>query len=142
LAVVLATPVRGQKALEVQIHGIGTFADDRFLGGGLGLALRGNGRMRVGAYANGGGFQGEAAFRPELMMSFHLNPYKRSGVSPYFSGGVAVVVAGETREYIVGSVGLEWKPGASSGWFVEAGIGGGLRVAAGFQLRKRPGRQR
>lgn len=137
-AVAAASPVSAQRALELQVHGVGTFADERFLGGGMGLALRTNGRMRVGLYATAGDYGGDRAFRPEFTASFHLNPYKRTGMSPYVGGGVALVMTGEqTREYLVGGVGVEWRPGAGSGWFLEAGIGGGFRVSAGFQLRRR-----
>jgi hypothetical protein len=98
--------------------------------------------MRVGLVANGGEYAGNAAFRPELAAYFHLNPFKRRGVSPYVGGGVAAVLTSdESLEYLVGSFGLEWRPGASRGWFMEVGIGGGVRVAAGFQLRRR-GRRR
>jgi len=139
----LAGTVTAQRALEFQAHGLATFAEDRFLGGGLGLAMRTDGRMRVGLYANGGAFGGDPAFRPELTASFHLNPYKRAGVSPFVGGGVAVVLTGDaTREYLVGTIGLEWRPGARHGWFLEAGIGGGVRVSAGLQLRRRTARRR
>lgn len=144
-AVLIGTPlpvVRAQRALELQIHGLATLADERFLGGGIGLAMRTNGRMRVGAFASGGKYDGRTALRPELTAYFHLNPFKRSGVSPYVGGGVAAVLTSdESVEYLVGSIGLEWKPGSSSGWFMEVGIGGGVRVAAGIQLRHRSRRR-
>ena len=113
------------------------------MGGGVGLALRTNGRMRVGVTINAGDLEGSAAIRPELLGSFHLNPYKRSGISPYAGGGVAVVYAnGTTREYIVAFMGVESRPGQSMGWFAEAGVGGGVRFAAGLQVRKRRTRTR
>ncbi len=143
LIVAAARPVSAQRALELQAHGVAAFADERFLGGGLGLAMRTNGRMRVGLYANAGDYGGDRAFRPELTASFHLNPYKRNGMSPYLGCGVALVMTGEqTREYLVGAIGIEWRPGAGSGWFLEAGVGGGFRVASGFQLRRRQSRRR
>jgi hypothetical protein len=116
---------------------------DRFLGGGVGLALRTNGRMRVGVVLNAGDLEGNLAVRPELLGSFHLNPFKRQGVSPYAGGGVAAVLSdGNSREYIVAFLGLESRPGRSFGWFVEAGLGGGARLAAGVQFRRRRTRAR
>ncbi len=66
-----------QRATEWQIHGLASVGGDRFLGGGVGLALRTNGRMRVGMVLNAGDLEGSAAVRPELLGSYHLNPYKR-----------------------------------------------------------------
>jgi len=99
--------------------------------------------MRIGVVVNAGDLEGSAAIRPELIGSFHLNPFKRQGVSPYAGGGVAAIFADETtREYIVALVGLESRPGRSLGWFAEVGLGGGARVAAGIQYRKRRRRAR
>ena len=135
--------VRAQRATEWQFHTLANVGSDRFLGGGVGLALRTNGRMRVGAVLNVGDLEGTAAVRPELLGSFHLNPFKRQGVAPYAGGGVAVVLAkGTTREYIVAFVGLESRPGRPVGWFAEVGIGGGARMAVGVQFRKRRRRAR
>ena len=125
------------------MHTLANVGGDRFLGGGLGLALRTNGRMRVGVSLNAGDLEGSVAVRPELLGSFHLNPYKRQGVSPYAGGGVAAVFAeGPTREYMVAFVGLESRPGRSVGWFAEVGLGGGARMMAGVQYRKRRNRTR
>lgn len=135
--------VRAQRATEWQVHALANVGGDRFLGGGVGLALRTNGRMRIGVVLNAGDLEGTAAVRPEILGSFHLNPYERQGVAPYAGGGVAAVFsAGTTREYIVAFVGLESRPGRSVGWFAEVGLGGGARVAAGVQYRKRRTRAR
>jgi hypothetical protein len=132
-----------QRATEWQMHGLANVGGDRFVGGGVGLALRTNGRMRVGMVLNAGDLEGSAAVRPELLGSYHLNPYKRQGISPYAGGGVAAVFAdGTTREYIVAFLGVESRPGRSIGWFAEAGIGGGARLVAGLQYRKRRTRAR
>jgi hypothetical protein len=94
--------------------------------------------MRAGVYTSVGSFEGEVAVRPEGILSFHLNPYRRSGVSPYAGGGIALLLMQDAnREYIVGVIGIEWRPGTGSGWFVEAGFGGGVRLALGRQLRRR-----
>ena len=74
--------------------------------------------MRAGVAVSAGDLDGEPAIRPEILGSFHFNPFKRRGVSPYAGGGVAAVFSGGTsREYIVGFIGLESRPGRSFGWF-------------------------
>lgn len=142
LTLIGVPPAWAQRATEFQMHGLGTFGDDQFWGGGLGIALRSQGRMRAGIYTSVGAFEGEVAVRPEGILSFHLNPYRRSGVSPYAGGGIALLLIRDaSREYIVGVIGIEWRPGTGSGWFVEAGIGGGVRLALGHQLRRRAARR-
>jgi len=112
------------------------------VGGGIGFGIRSNGRMRVALAASVGDLEGVMALRPEVTGSFHLNPYKERGVSVYGGGGVAVVLTeDESREYILALLGVESRPGAGAGWFAEVGLGGGLRIAAGFRIRQRPRRR-
>ena len=99
--------------------------------------------MRAGVTVNAGDLEGSKAVRSELLGSFHLNPYKRQGVSPYAGGGVAALFTqGSTREYIVAFLGLESRPGRTVGWFAEVGLGGGARFSAGVQYRRRRERAR
>jgi hypothetical protein len=136
--VVGIAPAEAQRAWEWQALALATLADRDFIGGGLGFGYRTDGRMRLEVLANVGDREGQVAFRPEAILSFHLNPYKRRGVSPYAGGGVAFVFnEGANAQYLVATLGLEWQPGAKWGWFIEAGLGGGLRLAGGVQLRKR-----
>jgi hypothetical protein len=39
------------------------------------------------------------------------------------------------RGYLVLTLGLEASPGGRTGWFLEAGVGGGARIAAGWRRR-------
>jgi hypothetical protein len=136
---VAGAPVQAQKTWEWEALGIATLADKDFFGAGLGLGYRTNGRMRIQVLANAGSRDGSFAFRPEALISFHLNPYKRRGISPYASGGVAFIFTeGDNVQYLVGVFGLETNPGGKWGWFLEAGIGGGARIAGGVQIRRRP----
>jgi hypothetical protein len=73
--------------------------------------------------------------RGELLGHFLLSPGKRSGPGFYFAGGLAGVTGEVTRGYLVLTMGLEDRPGAGSGWAVEAGIGGGFRVGLGYRWR-------
>jgi hypothetical protein len=53
----------------------------------------------------------------------------------YGAGGVAVVGGPVEQGYLVLTLGLEDRPAARAGWFVEAGVGGGARLAAGYRWR-------
>ncbi len=139
----VSASVNAQRAVEWQAHAMTNLGGARFVGGGVGLALRTSGRMRVGLGMNAGDLEGVAAVRPELLGSWHLNPFKRQGVAPFAGGGVAAVFSdGASREDIVAFVGLESRPGRRVGWFVEGGLRGVARLVAGIQYRKRRNRAR
>lgn len=127
-----------QGGREVQFHGTGVFAGTTFIGGGIGAALRSAGHGRAGMAVSAGSLDGAFAGRGELVLSYHLAPYRRRGVSPYAGGGVAVMVTkGDTAEYLVLLVGLESAPGRRTGWFAEVGVAGGVRAVAGMRVRWR-----
>lgn len=123
--------------VEWQVQGTAVATGEQFIGGGPGIAWR-TGRVRVGVTALGGAWEGAAALRGEAAFSYHLNPAKRGGLTPYLGGGAAVTWSGSaSTEYLLLLLGVEWAPGGRAGWFVEGGAGGGLRVAAGVRLRHR-----
>ncbi len=41
----------------------------------------------------------------------------------------------EDQGYIVLTLGVESRPGSGGGWFVEGGVGGGVRLAGGYRWR-------
>ncbi len=131
-----AAPLQGQVRSEAQVFGVATGAADPFVGGGLGLGVRGSGRLRLllsGAVGTAGG---ALAGRAEAVMTFSLNPMSRRGVVPYAGGGMAAVILGDDlREYLVLLFGVESRPAARAGWFGEIGVGGGLRGSAGIRVR-------
>lgn len=144
----LVSPLEGQAARELQLQAVGTFASTRILGGGVGFALRSQGRTRLGLSVSGGDISQVPADsgarthtfggRAELMASYHVNPFKRSGLAPYGGGGVAIAAtADDMFEYVLLVIGIETSPGGASGWFAELGLGGGVRVSAGFRARWR-----
>jgi hypothetical protein len=97
--------------------------------------------MGMGVTAVLGVRDGHVAGRGEALLSFSLDPLRERGLAPYLAGGFAL--AGdrvETGEYLVAVLGLSINPGRETGGFVEAGVGGGLRLAAGFAVRHRRGR--
>ncbi len=132
--------VHAQREREWRVQALGTVAleAEAFVGGGVGLVLRDRSRLGLGLTAALGTRDGNLAGRGELLLSFVLDPFRQRGVSPYAAGGLAVV--GDrvgTAEYLVATLGLAGNPGRRAGWFAEAGVGGGLRLAAGLALRRR-----
>lgn len=131
-------PVEAQRAREWQAQGLATFSATRFVGGGLGYALRTRGRLRIGLSLSGGDLEGSLGGRGEATLTYHLFPARRRGLTPYAGGGAAVAATRDaSAEYIVVLFGVESNPGRGSGWFAEAGVGGGVRVSAGVRLRRR-----
>lgn len=75
--------------------------------------------------------------RGELLAHFLLSPAARRGIGLYAGGGIAANVTGaKTSEFVVLTLGVESKPGARSGWAIEAGVGGGARVTIGYRWRR------
>jgi hypothetical protein len=113
--------------------------------GGVGLAWRDQGRTRIGgALAAGTTAQGGWAGRAEVAWHFLLDPGRRQGGGLYGGGGAALTVrsGGRVRPWVQLVLGFESAPAGPNGVFVEAGVGGGVRIAAGVRLRKQnaPGR--
>ncbi|HSB55661.1 MAG TPA: hypothetical protein VLD58_14975, partial [Gemmatimonadales bacterium] len=79
------------------------------------------------------------AGRGELLAQFLLSPGRTRGAGLYGLGGVAGQAGRRDRGFLVLGLGLEGAPGGASGWFAEAGVGGGARVAAGWRWRWRTG---
>jgi hypothetical protein len=78
-------------------------------------------------------------FRGELLGHFLLSPEESRKAAFYFAGGIAGVegagASTVSRGYLVLTLGVEAQPGAGSGWTFEAGVGGGVRLAAGYRWR-------
>jgi hypothetical protein len=140
LAALVATarPAAAQQVKELGLTGIATASDPALVVGGIYGALRTSLRTRISATAALGASGGETAWRGELLAHFLLSPTRRRGVGLYGAGGVAVVGGPVDQGYLVVTLGLESRPGTSSGWFVEAGVGGGARLAAGYRWRWLP----
>lgn len=135
LLVTAAPAVDAQYTLELQVHGVGVVTGTQFYGGGLGAALRPAGHTRIGLTASIGDLVGTLGGRGTLQVTYHLEPFRRRGVTPYAGGGVSLLVASDTREYLVLLLGVESGPFSPRGWFVEVGITGGVFVSAGVRLR-------
>ena len=139
---VAAAPERGaaQGWRETQVWGAALTSDPGVLVGGVGLAWRDRGRTRLGG-ALGGGFTDDyrTAGRLEVAWHFLLDPARRTGLSVYGGGGLALgAIEGEgVTPYVQLVVGVETGSSDRNGMFVEGGFGGGLRLAAGFRVRTR-----
>ena len=119
------------------MHGLATFAAARFVGGGIGFGLRPPGRLGLFFGASAGDLDGVSAGRAEILAVFRLAPAATTGVRPYGAAGVAVLARGSGADgYITMVLGAESRPAGKSGWFLETGVGGGVRVSAGLRLRR------
>jgi hypothetical protein len=135
LLLLTAPPLVAQQAKELGVQAIGTASDPALGVAGLYAAIRASTRTRVSASAGAGISRSDVAWRGELLLHLLLSPTRRRGVGLYAAGGVAAVGGPVERGYIVLTLGAEQEPGRRSGWFVEAGIGGGARLAAGYRWR-------
>lgn len=130
---------QGGAVREAGLAAVVTTADPAVYTAGLTASVRPSLRTRVGLYAGGGVTgDGNGVGRAELVGQFLLNP-RTTQLGVYAGGGLAGVFAsGADNGYLVLMVGVESRPGGRGGWFVEAGVGGGARFAAGYRWRKLP----
>ncbi len=129
-----------QSVPEAQLHALGIATARTFFGGGAGIAIRPRGRLRLALTGTAGRSEGRVAGRVEVVATFSVTRAGR-GLGVYGGGGAAVTWrSGERREWMLLVVGIESSPARSAGWFLEGGVGGGLRAAAGIRLRKPPAR--
>ena len=113
-------------------------ARQSFAGAELGLGRRADqGLVAVGVAA--GEQAGAAALRVSGTAAFVLLPFA-AGWTPYAGLGLSVVgVRGASGAgYLTGVLGLETTPRGRRSWYVEAGLGGGVRAAAGIRWRHAP----
>ena len=139
LLAALPVAARAQGWHEGQVWGVALSSRPAVFGAGLGLSWRDRGRTRIGvALAAGASDDGRAAGRLEAAWHFMLDPLRTHGVAVYGGGGIALtgVVHGPVRPFLQAVIGAETGPGARHGIFVEAGFGGGARLAAGMRWRK------
>jgi hypothetical protein len=132
---VAAPPAGAQKVRELGIQAIGTLSDPALAVGGVYAGWRPARRARLSVSFGLGGSGGETAWRGEVLGHFLLAPTRRQGSGVYLAGGVAAVGGEVDQGYLVLAVGIEGRPGAASGWFAEAGVGGGARFSAGYRWR-------
>ena len=137
-ALAAAAPAGAQQVKELGIQTTGTLSDPALAVGGIYAAWRPAARGRIAAALGVGGSDGEVAWRGELLGHFLLAPRRRTGPGVYLAGGLAAVGGPADRGYLVLAVGIEDRPGGPSGWFAEAGVGGGARLSLGYRWRWLP----
>lgn len=130
-----AAPAVAQQVGELGIQAMGTVSDPALAVGGVYAGWRPARRARLTAAAGLGTSGDETAWRGELLGHFLLAPTRREGAGVYLAGGVAAVGGANDQGYVVIAIGIEHRPGATRGWFVEAGFGGGPRLSAGYRWR-------
>ena len=139
VALLLTLPagaVGAQRGHEWQLGAVGTLASVTFAGAGPGFSLRAR-RARASLAVAGGVLDERAAVRAELLLGFLLTPNRGRGVGFYGGGGVATLAAaGDVTERLVALIGVEAAPGRPLGWYLEAGVGGGVRLTAGVRFRR------
>ena len=130
-----AGPAAAQAVREVGLQALVTTADPALVTGGLYAALRPSLRLRIAAIVGAGIAAGRPAGRGEVLAHFLLSPMATARAGWYLGAGIAGVVGSVDKGYLVALVGLEGAPGGRSGWAVEAGVGGGARLTAGWRWR-------
>ena len=138
LLIGVVEPAAAQRVTELGVQAIGTAADPAVAVAGVYGAIRTSHRTRISAALGAGVSDGDGAFRGELLAHFLLNPTRLTGAGVYGAGGIALAEGPVDQGYVVVTLGVEGRPGARSGWFVEAGVGGGARLAAGYRWRRFP----
>jgi hypothetical protein len=143
LTVLLLAPAPGPLRAQVRDRGLelgglveAISTDPVWAGGGLSAAYRSGGGTRVVLDAMPGRRGGRTLMRVELLAQFGLTPGREHGVGIYGLGGAAGLFGPGRQGYLVVGLGLEQAPAARSGWFLEAGVGGGVRVALGWRWRR------
>lgn len=139
LAAIFFTPLHQLPAqnLSLQMHGMATLAERSFFGGGVGGFWRDARRLGVGGSISLGEWDRELAGRGEIGLSYHLGAMDAGAGAPglYLGGGVAAAfAAGRSEQYLMVIVGLEQDSRGKGGWFAEAGVGGGVRLVAGYRI--------
>ena len=127
---------------EASVGGIAVTARRDFWGLALGAAHRpgGQARLALAVAAGASGPGGGLATRLEATAQFLVSPAARAGANVYGGVGVAFVGARAARGagYLTVLVGLESAAGRARGWYVELGLGGGVRAVAGRRWRRFP----
>ena len=134
-AVFAVAPLRAQQVKELGLQVTGIAGDHAAGLIGAYAALRTSERTRLSADLGAGTSGRATVWRGELLAHFLLDPTGQQRAGLYGAGGVAVAGGAVDQGYLVLTLGLETRPGAGAGWFVEAGVGGGIRLAAGYRRR-------
>jgi len=122
--------------VEWQGQAVHAARDSMFLGAGVSVGLRFPGRTAFQLSTSLGRSAGVAVFRTEVAARFHLVSTWRRRTALYGLAGLAFEYGGgrQGKELMLISLGLESRPVLGLRWFVESGLGGGYRLAAGVRI--------
>jgi len=141
-ALCLAPAAHAQQltATELSAGAATVLARRSFIGGELGFARRPSGQSRVALTVAGGTAANRPAARVQMTWQFLVSPAARRGTGLYAGLGAAYAARRESpgAGFLTVVLGLEAAPGRARGpqnWYVELGLAGGVRVAAGWRLR-------
>lgn len=134
----LECEAQSERGFEAGVHGLAVMQDPEWLGGGVYAGWRPGGKARLALTINAGSVDRRFSGRGELLAHFVLTPEKKKGLGMYGLGGIAGVTGRRDQGYLVLGLGLERSPGGRSGWAIEAGVGGGVRLSAGWRWRWLP----
>lgn len=122
----------GRVGLGVALIGVGS--DPVF--GGIGpvasLALGRDVRLRSSAAIGQRG--ADLAGRAELAVELRTRP-PGAGWALFGGGGLATEIGRETRGRVLLTLGAERDTRRGRGWWIETGLGGGLRLGVGYRFR-------
>jgi len=126
----------GPTGVEFGIQGLALLQRAEWWGAAMSGAYRPGGKARLSVTLGAGRTAGDWSGRGELLAHLLLAPARRTGAGLYGFGGIAGTTGPRDQGYLVLGLGLESAPARGSGWMVEAGVGGGLRLAAGWRWRR------
>lgn len=137
LVLVNAPVLRAQLPTGMEAGPIGVLAaaDPVFTGGGASVAWRPGDRVRLVATAMIGGQGRGSTGRGEFSLNYLLEAARARGIGVYGFAGIAGTTGTAGNGYLLLGVGAESAPGSAHGWLVEGGVGGGVRIAAGYRWR-------
>ena len=133
----LALQTQQLTTTELSLGGAVVAARRTFVGADIGIARRPGTDSRIGLDLAGGTIAERAAARAQLTGQLLVNPATRSGWGLYAGAGAAFVArrGSPGQGFLAVLLGLERTPGRRAGWYVELGLGGGVRAAAGWRAR-------
>lgn len=133
-------PAQQLTATELSLGGATAIARQTFVGAELGVAHRPSAESRIGLDLAAGTMRDRAAARAQLTLQLLVNPAARSGVGMYAGFGAALAArrGSPGQALLAVLLGVEQAPGRRHGWYVELGLAGGVRAAAGWRMRSFP----
>jgi hypothetical protein len=133
----VAAQQRRLTAWEAGVGGVAVLARGDFYGAALQAGYRAGGQARLSGAVAPGVVGDRAAIRADAAAEFMVMPAVRRGVGVYGGAGLGyqAAVGGRGAAFMSARIGVERAPGGRFGWYLEAGVGGGVRLAGGVRWR-------